>query len=91
MANSYLGQILIVGVGGFIGSSLRFVIGGAVQRLAMFTTYPLGTLVVYVMGCLLIGFLGGLAEMRGGAGACPTLVSAVRGARRVHYIFDLRF
>ncbi len=65
MVNSYLGQILIVGAGGFIGSSLRFVIGGAVHRLEMFATFPLGTLVVNVMGCLLIGFLGGLAEIRG--------------------------
>ena len=61
---STFAQILVVGTGGFIGSSLRFVIGGWAQRLAPFSDFPLGTLVVNVSGCLLIGLLGGLAELR---------------------------
>jgi CrcB protein len=54
----------MVGTGGFIGSSLRFLIGGWAQRLAPFSDFPIGTLLVNVSGCLLIGFLGGLAELR---------------------------
>jgi CrcB protein len=60
----YLNQLMIVGAGGFIGSVLRFMVGGWVQRLAVAGLFPYGTLVVNVLGCLLIGFLGGLAEYR---------------------------
>jgi CrcB protein len=62
--NPSLSQVLVVGAGGFIGSALRFLIGGWVQRLAVAGVFPFGTLVVNVIGCLLIGFLGGLAESR---------------------------
>lgn len=65
MSGSYLGQIIIVGLGGFVGSSLRFIISGWVQRLDPVTQFPYGTLAVNVIGCLLIGLLGGLAEYRG--------------------------
>ena len=64
MKNVYFSQLLIVGAGGFIGSVLRFMIGGWAQRLAAAGVFPYGTLVVNVIGCLLIGFLGGLAEYR---------------------------
>lgn len=39
------------------GGLARYVFGGWVQRLSG-GTFPLGTLVVNVSGCLLIGFLG---------------------------------
>jgi CrcB protein len=60
----YFSQLMIVGAGGFIGSALRFMIGGWAQRVAAAGVFPYGTLVVNVVGCLLIGFLGGLAEYR---------------------------
>jgi CrcB protein len=62
--DSYLYQVFLVGLGGFVGSSLRFVVSGLVYRLVPFGTFPYGTLVVNVVGCLAIGFLGGLAELR---------------------------
>ncbi len=55
---------MIVGVGGFIGSAMRFVVSGWVQRLAAGSVMPYGTLAVNVLGCLALGFLGGLAEYR---------------------------
>ncbi|MAF82572.1 MAG: fluoride efflux transporter CrcB [Chromatiales bacterium] len=61
---NYLSQVMIVGAGGFIGSALRFVVSGWVQRLAATSVMPYGTLVVNVLGCLALGFLGGLAEYR---------------------------
>jgi len=64
MSSAYLGQILLVGAGGFIGSSLRFVISSWAQRSEFVAGFPLGTLVVNVIGCLLIGVLGGIAEHR---------------------------
>jgi CrcB protein len=64
MSMVYIKQIFIVGAGGFIGSILRFMISGWVQRLAITGVFPYGTLVVNVLGCFLIGVLGGLAEHR---------------------------
>ena len=57
-------DVLWVGLGGFVGSSLRFVISGWVHRLPGTSSFPFGTLVVNVVGCLLLGFLGGWAEHR---------------------------
>lgn len=60
----YVQQVILVGLGGFIGSALRFMVSGWTQRLAPFSDFPYGTLAVNVIGCLLIGLLGGLAEYR---------------------------
>jgi len=51
-------------MGGFLGSALRFMVSGWVQRAVPFSTFPYGTMVVNVVGCLCIGFLGGLVEFR---------------------------
>ena len=56
--------IMLVGVGGFLGSVLRYLVGGWVHRLLDNPWFPYGTLVVNLVGCLVIGFLGGLAENR---------------------------
>lgn len=58
-------KALYVGLGGFVGSVLRYWMGGAVQQLANNPAFPLGTLVVNLAGCLLIGFLSQLADARG--------------------------
>jgi len=55
-------NIIIIGTGGFIGAVLRYL---AVLSMNVFkdkTNIPLGTLLVNVVGCLLIGFLAALAE-----------------------------
>lgn len=64
MSRYFIGQILLVGFGGFIGSGLRFAMSGWVQRLFPMSAFPWGTLAVNVCGCLAIGFLGGIADMR---------------------------
>jgi len=56
--------IMLVGVGGFLGSVLRYLVGGWVHRLLDNPWFPYGTLVVNLVGCLVIGFLGGLADNR---------------------------
>ena len=48
--------VLAIAIGGALGSILRYLIGGAVQRVAH-AGFPYGTLVVNVAGCLLIGVL----------------------------------
>ena len=55
-------RILIVGCGGFIGAVLRYLVSLGTQRLLGTPLYA--TLTVNVVGCLVIGFLGGLAEER---------------------------
>jgi CrcB protein len=61
---NYLSQLMMVGAGGFIGSMLRFGLGGWVQRLAATAGFPYGTFVVNISGCLVIGFVAGIAEYR---------------------------
>ena len=56
---------MLAGVGGFIGSVLRYLLSGFVQHVTQNVSFPYGTLVVNVIGCLTIGFLSELAEARG--------------------------
>jgi len=58
-------NILLVGVGGFIGSVMRYLIGGYVQQTARSVSFPFGTLAVNLIGCFVIGFFSQLAENRG--------------------------
>ncbi len=58
-------KIFIVGIGGFFGATLRFLIGGWVTQLTSESNFPYGTLTVNIIGCLAIGLLSGLAETRG--------------------------
>jgi CrcB protein len=55
---------VLVGVGGFLGSAGRYLVGGWVHRLVPFASFPFGTLVVNVGGCLLIGVFAGLSDGR---------------------------
>ena len=54
----------LVGSGGFIGAVLRYGLSGFVQRRMPLSTFPYGTLVVNMLGCLVIGVLAGLVESR---------------------------
>jgi CrcB protein len=58
-------RFLLVGVGGFIGSTLRYTLGGLILRLKSGSLFPWETLAVNVIGCLVIGVLAGLSESRG--------------------------
>lgn len=54
-----------IGLGGFMGSVLRYALGSWVERMRGGATLPIETLVINVTGCLAIGILAGLAESRG--------------------------
>ncbi len=58
-------NILLVGIGGFIGSVARYLASGYVQQSTKSINFPFGTLAVNVIGCFIIGFLAQLAEERG--------------------------
>jgi len=60
-----VGKILLVGLGGFMGSILRYLMSGYVQQWMKSVDFPYGTLAVNLIGCLVIGFLSQLAEARG--------------------------
>jgi CrcB protein len=57
-------KVLLVGLGGFVGSIARYGLGGLVQDRTG-ATFPFGTLAVNVVGCFVIGGLSELAETRG--------------------------
>ena len=59
---STLQTITLVGCGGFIGTVARYLVAGWAQGLLKGASFPLGTAVVNILGCLLIGFLGGWSE-----------------------------
>ena len=58
-------NLLLVGLGGFIGSILRYLLSGYVQGSSRSVDFPFGTLAVNLIGCFVIGFLAQLAEGRG--------------------------
>jgi CrcB protein len=58
-------NVLLVGLGGFLGSVLRYLLSGAVQDWTKNSSFPYGTLTVNVLGCLVIGLLAQLSEARG--------------------------
>jgi CrcB protein len=58
-------KLLWVGLGGFAGSVLRYLVAGWVQESSRSVSFPYGTLAVNVVGCLLIGVLSQLADARG--------------------------
>ncbi len=59
-----MNNVLLVGIGGFIGSAIRYLLSGYVQQSSK-SIFPFGTLTVNVIGCFVIGFLSQLAENRG--------------------------
>ena len=64
-----LKDFFIVGAGSFFGGGARYALSHWLQTLTAIP-FPLGTFVVNVVGCLLIGFLSGLNY--GGGFMTPT-------------------
>ena len=57
-------RLLLIGAGGFTGAVLRFLVSSWVQNRSGSVVFPFGTLSVNMIGCLLIGFLSALIEIR---------------------------
>ena len=58
-------KIFLAGIGGFVGSVLRYSVSGFVQDFSRSIHFPYGTLAVNLIGCFAIGLLSQLAETRG--------------------------
>lgn len=54
--------LLIVGLGGFCGAAARYQVSVWFQHFTAEGGFPLATLTVNILGCLLVGLIGGLAE-----------------------------
>lgn len=54
-------RTLLVGAGGFLGASTRYLLGGLVYRFLP-SDFPYATFLINVSGCLAIGVLATLAE-----------------------------
>jgi fluoride exporter len=57
-------NILLVGIGGFLGSIMRYLISGYVQDISHSVAFPYGTLSVNIIGCLLIGIISQLIDLQ---------------------------
>ena len=60
-----MGNLLLIGVGGFVGAIARFWLSGRVQDLSGSIGFPYGTLVINLVGCFLLGVLSYLIDVRG--------------------------
>lgn len=58
-------RLLLIAAGGAAGSVLRYLASGFAQDLAPGSTFPVGTLVVNVLGCFAIGVIAELADTHG--------------------------
>src|SRR5688572_4708603 len=57
-----LKQMLLVGLGGFIGSIGRYKLSGLALHHTADWRFPLGTFIVNITGCFVIGLVAGWAE-----------------------------
>jgi CrcB protein len=62
--NDKLRILFIVGAGGFLGSGIRYFFSLFIHNRIP-SIFPLGTLAVNIIGCLLIGIIFGLSEKSG--------------------------
>jgi CrcB protein len=60
-----MAKVLLVGLGGFLGSIARYWLSG-LAHARFGAGFPWGTLAVNVLGCLAIGALSQVVEQRGG-------------------------
>ncbi len=55
-------QALLVGLGGFLGSIVRYKLADIVWHHSMPWRFPIATFGINVLGCFIIGILAGLTE-----------------------------
>jgi fluoride exporter len=60
-----MSNVFWIGVGGFIGTVLRYALSGFIQQVSKSISFPYGTLFVNLFGCLCVGFLSYLSENHG--------------------------
>ncbi len=63
--NFSLNSLLAVGVGGFFGAIIRYLLAVSVDEYIKPDQFPFGIFIVNIIGCLLIGLLAGIFELKG--------------------------
>ncbi len=58
-------NVLVIGIGGFLGAIFRFLVSGFMQGFSTHPLFPLGTLSVNFLGSLLLASLSALSELGG--------------------------
>jgi len=80
-------EILLVGIGGMIGSTLRYLVAlTSSQMMSSFTLYP--TLIVNLVGSLLIGSLLALGADKMGGSAQTFIVTGLLGGFTTYSAFS---
>lgn len=84
-------QILMIGLGGALGTVARLLLTNWANRLYPTAFVALGTLLVNGLGCLLIGLIAALFQARGMAGSAGWLflVTGVLGGLTTFSTFGL--
>ena len=89
-----MNRYLLVMLGAALGGLARYVVGTAIMQrfTARFpeNVFPLGTVVVNVTGCFLIGILMSLFVARGDPNPRPAVVAGHGSPRRLHHVFQFR-
>lgn len=57
-------NVFLVGLGGFLGAISRYFVGTLIQNNSVKWSFPIATLIVNLVGCLVIGFLAGYLETK---------------------------
>jgi len=60
-----LNSLLAVGAGGFFGAITRYLLAVSVDEYIKPEQFPFGIFIVNIIGCLLIGLLAGIFELKG--------------------------
>lgn len=86
-----MNNLLLVGLGGFIGSVARYKLGGWLLHATAQEKFPVSTFAVNVIGCLVIGVLAGLVEKHDvlGPGARLFLFTGLLGGFTTFSAFGL--
>src|SRR5213082_1886604 len=84
-----LKQILIVALGGALGSVARYKIGGFALHHTQALDFPLSTFCINALGCFFIGVIAALVEHHDLFSASARLF-LYRSARRLHNFLGLR-
>jgi CrcB protein len=63
----FFSQYLVIGLGGALGSMLRFALAGAIDARVVKAgqIFPWGTIVVNITGCFIIGFIASISAPEG--------------------------
>ena len=67
-------EILIVGLGSFAGGALRYILSVGFSKIGRLWAFPIGIMLVNVLGCFLIGVLYGYFKDKTASATLPLLL-----------------